>query len=69
MRVGHRQCRFILNEPPARPICCGAPVADGSWAQRIGGWSTGSPSAHPEADEGSAITLAPGEGVDGAGAR
>ena len=31
MRVGHRQCRFILNESPARPICCGAPAADGSW--------------------------------------
>jgi hypothetical protein len=31
MKAGPRQCRFILNDPPARPLCCGAPVTDGSW--------------------------------------
>jgi hypothetical protein len=31
MKAGPPQCRFILTEPPARPICCGAPLMDGSW--------------------------------------
>jgi hypothetical protein len=32
MRAGYGQCRFLVTEHPARPLCCGAPtLGEGSW--------------------------------------
>ena len=29
IKAGYGQCRFLVSEPPARPVCCGAPTEDG----------------------------------------
>ena len=39
MKAGYGQCRFIVSEPEARPICCGAATDQRSswcaWHRRI----------------------------------
>jgi hypothetical protein len=31
MKIGEGRCRWIVNEPPERALCCGAPACAGSW--------------------------------------
>jgi hypothetical protein len=39
IKAGYGQCRFLVSEPPAGAICCGAPTEDGSswctWHRRV----------------------------------
>jgi hypothetical protein len=33
IEVGYAQCRFIVSEPSAPALCCGAPTDGGSWCE------------------------------------
>jgi hypothetical protein len=39
LKLGTRQCRYIISDDPRRAICCGAPTSEGSswcaWHRRL----------------------------------
>lgn len=39
LKIGMRQCRYIVSDDPRRAICCGAPTPEGSswcdWHRRL----------------------------------
>jgi hypothetical protein len=39
LKIGTRQCRYIVSDDPRRAICCGAPTQEGSswcdWHRRL----------------------------------
>ena len=39
LKIGMRQCRYIVSDDPHRAICCGAPTEEGSrwcnWHRRL----------------------------------
>jgi hypothetical protein len=39
LKIGTRQCRYIVSDDPRRAICCGAPTKEGSswcdWHRRL----------------------------------